>query len=255
MSASPLPAKPLTNDSLSILGVRVDAINFDQALDRIEQFIISGSAHQVVTVNPEFVMAAQSDVEFRRIINTAALALPDGVGILWASRRLGEPLPDRIPGVDLVERLAALSAERGYRLFFLGAMPGVADEAAQVLRQRYPGLAIAGTHSGSPDPEDDQGIVAQVCAARPQVLLVAYGAPAQDHWIARNLDRMGVPICIGVGGAFDYLAGVYPRAPSWLRRLGLEWLHRLITQPWRWRRMLALPRFVWQVLRNGHRRD
>jgi N-acetylglucosaminyldiphosphoundecaprenol N-acetyl-beta-D-mannosaminyltransferase len=235
---------------LSILGVRVDAITFDQALNRIERFIVSGSSHQIVTVNPEFVMAAQSDGEFRRIINSAALALPDGVGILWASRRLGEPLPDRIPGTDLVERLAALSAERGYRLFFLGAMPGVAEAAVQALRQRYPGLVLAGTHGGSPRPEDEQVIVAQVCAARPQVLLVAYGAPAQDHWIARNLDRLGVPVCIGVGGAFDYLAGVYPRAPSWLRRLGLEWLHRLITQPWRWRRMLALPRFVWQVLWN-----
>jgi N-acetylglucosaminyldiphosphoundecaprenol N-acetyl-beta-D-mannosaminyltransferase len=237
-------------DSLSILGVRVDAIAFDQVLDCIEHFIVSGLSHQIVTVNPEFVMAAQSDVEFRHIINGAALALPDGVGILWASRRLGQPLPDRIPGVDLVERLAALSARRGYRLFFLGAMPGVADKAARVLHQRYPGLVIAGTHSGSPRPEDDQGIVAQVCAAQPQVLLVAYGAPAQDRWIARNLDRVGVPVCIGVGGAFDYLAGVYPRAPKWLRQLGLEWLHRLITQPWRWRRMLALPRFVWLVLSN-----
>jgi N-acetylglucosaminyldiphosphoundecaprenol N-acetyl-beta-D-mannosaminyltransferase len=252
LSASPLPAKPPTRDSLSILGVRVDAIASDQALDRIERFIVSGSPHQIVTVNPEFVMAAQSDVEFRRIINCAALALPDGVGISWASRRLGQPLPDRIPGVDLVEQLAALSANRGYRIFFLGAMPGVADKAAQVLRQRYSGLVIAGTHSGSPRPEDDEGIVAQVCAARPQVLLVAYGAPAQDHWIARNLNRVGVPVCIGVGGAFDYLAGVHPRAPIWLRQLGLEWLHRLITQPWRWRRMLALPRFVWQVLWNNH---
>lgn len=235
---------------MSILGVRVDAITFDQVMNCIEHFIVSGSSHQIVTVNPEFVMAAQSDREFRRIINSSALALPDGVGILWASRRLGEPLPDRIPGTDLVERLAALSAEQGYRVFFLGAMPGVADKAVQALRRRYPGLVIAGTHGGSPRLEDEQVIVAHVCAARPQVLLVAYGAPAQDHWIARNLDRLGVPVCIGVGGAFDYIAGVYPRAPSWLRRLGLEWLHRLITQPWRWRRMLALPRFVWQVLWN-----
>jgi len=238
----------LADNALFILGVRVDAVTFDQALRRIEAFIADGRPHQLVTVNPEFVMTAQSDAEFRDIINRSALALPDGVGVWWASRRLGRPLPERIPGVDLVERLAALAAERGYRLYLLGAMPGVARRAAEVLRARYPGLVIAGTYAGSPRVEDEADIVARVRAARPDVLLVAYGAPAQDRWIARNLDRLGVPVCIGVGGSFDYIAGVHPRAPRWLRQLGLEWLHRLVTQPWRWRRMLALPRFAWRVL-------
>jgi N-acetylglucosaminyldiphosphoundecaprenol N-acetyl-beta-D-mannosaminyltransferase len=233
---------------LFILGVRVDAVTFDQALASIEAFIAEGRPRQVVTVNPEFVMAAQSDAEFRRIINTSALALPDGVGVWWASRRLGRPLPERIPGADLVERLAQLSAQRGYRLFFLGALPGVADRAVEVLRGRYPGLAVAGTYAGSPRLEEEAANVARVQAAHPDVLLVAYGAPAQDRWIARNMSRMGVAVCIGVGGSFDFIAGVRPRAPRWLRRWGLEWLHRLITQPWRWRRMLALPHFVWRVL-------
>jgi N-acetylglucosaminyldiphosphoundecaprenol N-acetyl-beta-D-mannosaminyltransferase len=233
---------------LFILGVRVDAVTFDQALASIEAFIAEGRPRQVVTVNPEFVMAAQSDAEFRRIINTSALALPDGVGVWWASRRLGRPLPERIPGADLVERLAQLSAQRGYRLFFLGALPGVADRAVEVLRGRYPGLAVAGTYAGSPRLEEEAANVARVQAAHPDVLLVAYGAPAQDRWIARNMSRMGVAVCIGVGGSFDFIAGVRPRAPRWLRRWGLEWLHRLITQPWRWRRMLALPHFAWRVL-------
>jgi N-acetylglucosaminyldiphosphoundecaprenol N-acetyl-beta-D-mannosaminyltransferase len=235
---------------LFVLGVRVDAVTFDQALGCIEAFIASGDAHQIVTVNPEFVMAAQSDREFRRIINASALALPDGVGVWWASRRVGRPVPERIPGVDLVERLAAMSAERGYRLYFLGAKPGVAEQAAAALRGRYPGLVVAGTCAGSPRPEDEEAILARVRAARPHILFVAYGAPAQDHWIHRNLHRSGTPVCIGVGGAFDYIAGVHPRAPRWLRHLGLEWLHRLVTQPWRWRRMLALPHFAWQVLRS-----
>lgn len=233
---------------MSILGVRVDPLTFDQALACVEAFIADGRPHQIVTVNPEFVMTAQSDTEFRRIINTSALALPDGVGICWASRRLARPLPERIPGVELVERLAGLSAEHGYRLFLLGAMPGVADKTVEVLRVRYPGLVVVGTHAGSPRLEDEAPIVARIQAARPHILFVAYGAPAQDHWIARNLDRLGVPVCIGIGGSFDYIAGVHARAPRWLRRLGLEWLHRLVTQPWRWRRMLALPRFAWQVL-------
>jgi N-acetylglucosaminyldiphosphoundecaprenol N-acetyl-beta-D-mannosaminyltransferase len=241
-------AKPPTVDSLFVLGVRIDAVTFEQVLTCIEDFIADGRPHQIVTVNPEFVMAAQTDAEFRGIINSSALALPDGVGVSWASRRQGRPLPDRIPGVDLVERLAALSMDRGYRLFFLGAMPGVADEAVEELRECYPGMAVAGTYVGSPLREEEAAIVEQVRATRPHVLFVAYGAPAQDHWIARNMDRLGVPVCIGVGGSFDYIAGVHPRAPRWMRQLGLEWLHRLITQPWRWRRMLALPRFAWQVL-------
>ena len=241
------------DNPLTILGVRVDAVTFDQALALIEAFIAEGHPHQVVTVNPEFVMAAQSDAEFRHIINTSALALPDGVGVWWASCCLGRPLPERIPGADLVERLAELSARRGYRLFFLGAMPGVADRAVEVLRSRYPGLAMAGTCAGSPRLEDEAANIARVQAARPDVLLVAYGAPAQDRWIARNMSRLGVAVCIGVGGSFDFIAGVRPRAPRWLRRLGLEWLHRLITQPWRWRRMLALPRFAWRVLWSRRR--
>ena len=225
----------------------MDAVTFDQVLDCIEEFVADGGPHQIVTVNPEFVMAAQSDVEFRDIINTSALALPDGAGVWWASRRLGHPLSERIPGVDLVERLAALSAKQGYRLFFLGAMPGVAEQAVQMLESRYPGIAVAGAYAGSPRTEDEEAITERVRAACPQILFVAYGAPIQDLWIARNLDRLEVPVCLGVGGSFDYIAGVQSRAPRWLRRLGLEWLHRLITQPWRWRRMLALPRFAWQV--------
>ena len=234
--------------SLYILGVRVDAITFDAALARIEGFIAEGRPRQIVTVNPEFVMTGQSNTQFRQVINASALSLPDGTGVWWASRRLGQPVPERIPGVDLVDRLAALSADRGYRLYLLGAMPGVAEQTVGVLRARYPALAVAGTYAGSPRAEDEAGIIARVRAAQPHILLVAYGAPAQDLWIARNLDRLGVPVCIGVGGAFDYLAGVHPLAPRWLRRIGLEWLYRLVTQPWRWRRMLALPRFVWRVL-------
>ena len=231
----------------------MDAVTFDQALACIEGLIADGRPHQIVTVNPEFVIAAQSDAEFRRIINVSALALPDGVGVWWASRHLGRPVPERIPGVDLVERLAALSAQRGYRIFFLGAMPGVADKAVEMLEACYPGLVVAGSYGGSPRLAEERDIVDRVRAAGPHVLFVAYGAPAQDRWIARNMHRLGVPVCIGVGGSFDYIAGVRPRAPHWLRGVGLEWLHRLVTQPWRWRRMLALPRFAWAVFWSRRR--
>jgi N-acetylglucosaminyldiphosphoundecaprenol N-acetyl-beta-D-mannosaminyltransferase len=233
-----------------ILGVRVDGVTFDRTLALIDALIAEGRPRQIVTVNPEFIMTAQHDTAFREVINRAALALPDGVGVYWASRRQGQPVPERVPGVDLVLQMAQRSAVRGYRLYLLGAMPGVAERTAAILTQRYPGVVVVGTYPGSPHPDENAAIVARIRAERPDVLLVAFGAPVQDHWIARNLELLGVPVCIGVGGSFDYIAGVHPLAPPWLRRLGVEWLYRLITQPWRWRRMLALPRFAWRVLRQ-----
>jgi len=236
--------------SVVLLGVRVDDVTSEEALAIIEGFIQEGTPHQVVTVNPEFVMAAQRDEEFRRVLNAAHLALPDGIGLVWASRLLGRPLRERVAGSDLVPKIAALAAERGYRLFLLGAAEGVADEAARRLREQNPGLVVAGTYAGSPAVEEEDEIVALVREARPHVLFVAYGAPQQDKWIARNLERLGVPVCMGVGGALDFIAGVVKRAPLWVQRLGLEWLHRLLHQPWRWRRQLALVKFAGLVLRE-----
>jgi N-acetylglucosaminyldiphosphoundecaprenol N-acetyl-beta-D-mannosaminyltransferase len=185
------------------------------------------------------------------VINGADLAVPDGVGLVWAGRLLGHPFRGRVPGVELTRRLAALCAARGYRLYLLGAAPGVAEETARRLEAEYPGLAIAGTYAGSPAMEEEEDIVARIRAASPHLLLVAYGAPHQDLWLHRNLPRLGAVVGIGVGGTFDYISGRVPRAPAWMRRAGLEWLYRLVRQPWRWRRMLALPAFGWQVLRQA----
>ncbi|MCK4450446.1 MAG: WecB/TagA/CpsF family glycosyltransferase, partial [Anaerolineae bacterium] len=148
------------------------------------------------------------------------------------------------------QRVAALAAQKGYSLFLLGAAPGVAVATAARLCQTYPGLRIAGTHAGSPALEEEDEIVRLIQRAKPDILFVAYGAPQQDKWIARNLERLGVPVAMGVGGAFDFISGRAKRAPRWLQRVGLEWLHRLLHEPWRWRRMLALPRFVWLVVRE-----
>ncbi len=236
----------------AILGVKVHALTTPHTLALIESFIASGRPHQLVTVNPEFVVEAQRDAEFRQIINRAALALPDGIGILKAARFLGTtPLPERVAGSDLVIRLAELSHQRGYRIYFLGAQPGVAEKAIEKLRRRYPNLQVAGAYAGSPAPAANESIVQRILPARPDILLVAYGAPRQDKWIARNLERLQIPVCIGVGGSFDFIAGTAQRAPLWLQRLGLEWFHRLLTQPWRWRRIWnAVPRFSWLVLRS-----
>lgn len=233
-----------------VLGVRVDCLDMGAALDRIEELVDAGGHHQVATVNPEFVMSAQKDPEFSKVLESADLCLADGTGVVWAARRQGCELSGPVPGVDMIPPLAAMCARRGFRLFLLGAAPGVAAQLAARLRAEVPNLEVA-AHSGSPDPSSDDETLKLIHAHRAQVLLVAFGAPKQDLWIARLKDRLGVSVAIGVGGAFDYLTGRVPRAPVWMRRAGLEWLHRLANQPWRIRRMVVLPAYTFKVLSAG----
>lgn len=232
-----------------LLGVELDPVDSAQALARIEALAAAGGCHQVVTVNPELVIHAWRDPTYRAVLNQAALRLADGVGLLWAARLLGQHLPERVTGVDTFERLAQRCAAVGWRVFLLGGAPGVAELAAERLRARAPGLRVAGTYAGSPSPADEADILRRIRAAAPDVLFVAFGSPAQERWIARHRDHLAVPIAMGVGGAFDFVAGRVARAPHWVQRAGLEWLFRLARQPWRWRRQLALPLFVALVLR------
>lgn len=238
-----------------ILNVRIDPVTYDEACARAEAILAAGEVQRFATVNPEFVASARRDPEFARALESSALNLPDGVGITLAARLRGRPLPERVTGVALTQRLCARAAARGWRVFLLGAAEGVAARAGALLQERNPGLIIAGAHAGSPRPEDAAGITARVRAARPHLLFVAYGAPAQDLWLARHLaacvsDPPHGLLGMGVGGTFDYLAGVRPYAPAWVRRSGFEWLYRLIQQPRRWRRQLDLVRFAWWVLRG-----
>jgi N-acetylglucosaminyldiphosphoundecaprenol N-acetyl-beta-D-mannosaminyltransferase len=220
------------------------------ALDRIEHLVEGGGSHLVATVNPEFVMRASKDSDFARVLESAALCLPDGTGVVWAARRQGCQISAPVAGVDLIPPLAAMCARRGFRLFLLGAAPGVAADYAARLRAEHPGLAVA-AHSGSPDPSSDEESLKLIRAHRTQVLLVAYGAPRQELWIDRMRDRAAVAVGMGVGGSFDYLTGRVPRAPLWMRRAGLEWMHRLAIQPWRIRRMAVLPGYALKVLSAG----
>jgi N-acetylglucosaminyldiphosphoundecaprenol N-acetyl-beta-D-mannosaminyltransferase len=239
---------------VEILGVPVDRVTMAGALQRVEGMMAEAGVHQVATVNPEFVMAAQADEPFRQVLQAAELCLADGIGLVWAARRLGQPVPERVPGSAFVYHLAGLAAEKGWRLFLLGAGPGVAAEAAAVFQRRYPGLVIAGTYAGSPEAAENEAIVQRINESGAELLYVAYGAPKQDKWISRNRQTLAtVRVAMGVGGALDFVSGRAVRAPGWVQRLGLEWLHRLYREPWRWRRMLALPRFVWAVLREKRR--
>ncbi len=242
--------------TIPLLGIPVHAVTMDETLALVESYMAAPRLHQIATVNPEFVMAAQTDDEFRRVLEAADLCLPDGVGLLYAARRYGRRLPERVPGSELVYRLAERAAERGWPLFLLGAAPGVAEAAAAILTARYPGLRVAGCYAGTPAVAENEALVARINASGAALLYVAYGAPQQDKWIARNRDALTtVRVAIGVGGSLDFVTGRAVRAPRWMQRVGLEWLHRLYKEPWRWRRMLALPRFAWRVLwARGSRR-
>lgn len=235
--------------TVAILGIPIDAVTMTGTLTQIEAFMQEPGLHQIATANPEFVMRAQRDSLFMSVLCQADLRLADGMGLVWASRWYGRPLPERVPGSELVYHLAELCAQRGWRLFLLGAAEGVAAEAAELLSRQYPGLLIAGTFAGSPHPAENQAIITLINQSAADVLYVAYGAPQQDKWIARNKNKLTtVRVALGVGGALDFITGRAVRAPHWVQQLGLEWLHRLIHEPWRWRRMLALPHFALKVI-------
>lgn len=244
-------APPKAECRLKVLGVPVDAITYDSWMRRIGSWVAAGkSAQHVCTVNPEFIMIAQGDPIFFNILNRAEICVADGVGLLWASRHLGAPLPERVTGSDGVPLIARHAAQNGWKLFLLGAAEGIASRAAAILREQQPELIIAGSYGGSPVPSEEDEIVSRINASGADILLVAYGAPNQDKWIARNLPRLDVAMAMGIGGSLDFIAGVVPRAPHWMRARGLEWLYRLLRQPWRLRRMLRLPRFVLAILRQ-----
>jgi N-acetylglucosaminyldiphosphoundecaprenol N-acetyl-beta-D-mannosaminyltransferase len=238
---------------IDILGTPVDPLDTGMMLERVAGWLDDppGGLRHIVTVNPEYVIAARRQRRFHEALRSSELALADGVGIVLAARLLRLPALTRVTGNDLVEAVAGLD-HPNKRIFLLGASEGVAAQAAAVLCRRHPAAGIVGTLPGDPSPDGWAGISEQLAATHPNVLFVAFGHPRQDLWIAAHraaLEEHGILVAAGVGGVYDYLSGRVPRAPALFRRLGLEWLYRLIRQPWRWRRQLVLPVFLLLVLR------
>ncbi len=229
--------------SLNILGVRVDDVTEDEAVARCECFIAERQ-RSVVTPNPEIVLAAREDRALRHALARADLAIPDGGGLLLAARWWGRPLRAQVRGSDLTNRLLELAAERGWRVFLLGGAPRVAEAAAARSAARWPGLNVVGTFAGEATAAGDAATRAAIGAVgRVDLLLVAYGASRQECWIDRNLPHLDVGVALGVGGVLDFLSGRVPRAPRWMRDAHIEWLFRLLIQPWRWKRQLLATRF------------
>ncbi len=228
---------------LILLGVPIDDLTMDEALQRLDDFIAVGRAtgrsHQVATINADFVVNALKDLELQRILQEADMTTADGMPLVWGARTLGVPLEGRVTGADLVPTLAARAAEKGHSIYLLGARPGVAARAAAILQARHPGLNIVGTASPPNRSvlEMDRSVLEEVQAARPDILLVAFGNPKQEKWISMHLHELGVPVSIGIGGTLDLIAGVTRRAPRWMQQIGLEWLYRLLQEPRRlWKR-------------------
>jgi len=246
---------------MEILGVKIDNVTYQQALEKARGFIEIGGKHYIVTPNPEIIVKAQKDKEFKEILNKADMSVPDGIGLVFAAALLGKSLPERVTGVDLLEGLVALAEEHGYSLFLLGGREGVAEGASKKLKIKNEKLKIVGAQEGprldnDGRPKDnsetagDKRVIEKINQAVPDVLVVGFGAPKQEKWIARNLPHLSVKLAIGVGGALSYISGEKRRAPGWAQRLGFEWAFRLVKEPSRFRRQLAIPYFGYLVLKE-----
>ncbi|HEX5323161.1 MAG TPA: WecB/TagA/CpsF family glycosyltransferase [Capsulimonadaceae bacterium] len=236
-------------DSVSLLGMKVHRLSMGEALENLEQYIAEGKPRHIVTADASMVVQARRDPDLAAIVENADLVTPDGAGLLWASQLLRKQLVHRVSGVDLVAELSRLSARKGYRLFLLGAGPGVAEAAAQNLRERFPGAQFVGTRNGFFTAADEPEIVRQIVAAKPDVLLVAFGIPKQEKFINRHRAVLGVPVLIGVGGSFDVYSGRVKRAPKWMQNAGFEWLFRLCQNPRKIGKVMALPQFALLTIR------
>jgi N-acetylglucosaminyldiphosphoundecaprenol N-acetyl-beta-D-mannosaminyltransferase len=235
-----------------ILGCSVDNLNMEETLARIERFIASGRPHQHVVVNADKVVKAHANPKLREIINRCDLINADGMPVVWASYILGRPLKERVTGIDLFFHLMERAAERGWRVYLLGAREHVVQEVRRRLVAKHPGLTIAGARNGYWRPEEESEVARQVREARPDVLCVALSSPQKEEFLGRQQAYMRVPFAMGVGGTFDIAAGQVSRAPRFMQKAGLEWFYRFLQEPRRmfWRYFIEDMAFFWLLARE-----
>lgn len=240
-------------EKVNILGVNIDKTTNTEAVDKIYQMLNEKGNHAVFTPNSEIILMAYKDSEFCALLNSAELLTADGIGVVYASRILRNPVPERVAGYDMACGIIARIAESGHRLYLFGGKPGVAEKAEENLKEKYPLLNIVGTHNGYFKPEETESIIEDINASGADLLFVCLGAPAQEKWIAANREKLNCHVMMGIGGSLDVFAGYVERAPEVWCKLGLEWLYRLKKEPWRFWRMTALPKFGFTVLFKGKR--
>jgi N-acetylglucosaminyldiphosphoundecaprenol N-acetyl-beta-D-mannosaminyltransferase len=239
-----------------MMGCQMDNLTMEETLQTIERFVLSGVPHQHVVVNVDKVVKASRDPELRRIINECALISVDGMPVVWASRLLGKPIKERVAGVDLFESLMRRSAEKGWRVYLLGAMEEVVCDVKLIYEAKYPGLVVAGYRNGYWKPEDEIDVVAQIAAARADLLFVAISSPKKEHFLGRYQAEMKVPFAMGVGGTFDVAVGKVKRAPIWMQNNGLEWFYRFLQEPRRMFKRYFVDDLVfsWLLIKEAMRR-
>jgi N-acetylglucosaminyldiphosphoundecaprenol N-acetyl-beta-D-mannosaminyltransferase len=230
----------MSGDRAAVLGCELDRVEIDEAVLRCERYIEAREPAQYMAVNAAKVVAVQRDQALGRMINRCEIVTADGQSVVWASRLLGDPVPSRVTGIDLMYRLLTLAELRGYGVYVLGARPDVLERALAVLRRRLPGLRIAGYRDGYFSTAEEPAIVSAIRAARPEILFVGLPSPRKEYFLARWRPELDVPLCLGVGGAIDILAGVRRRAPGPVQQLGLEWAFRLVQEPRRLLRRYAV---------------
>lgn len=245
---------------VEILGIKINSTSTSSVLNLIIVRLERGEKTFVVTPNPEFLVSAKQNLWFRKILDSATLAIPDGIGLIWAGKILGRPFAERVSGADLMERLCQEASRRKWRVYFFGGEGEVANKTLGVLKKQYPGLT-GWAESGpllrlvdgewTKDSQEEIGkALARINQKSPELLFVALGMEKQEKFIFDNWQKLNVKFAMGVGGAFDYLSGKTPRAPVCIRSLGFEWFWRLVCEPWRWRRQQALLKFIWLVLKE-----
>ena len=240
----------MSRTTIEILGVNVDSITFASAVDKAHRLVQSQGVSMIFTPNPEIIMCAKEDAELKNILNSADMCTADGIGVVYASKILKKPVPERVAGFDLVCALLERMSKSGEGVFLFGAKPGVAEAAGDKMKEKYPGLTVAGTHNGYFKPEDEPQILDEINASGAKLLLVCLGAPKQEKWIAKYRDSLNVNLCMGVGGTLDVFAGTAKRAPEIFIKLNLEWLYRFMKQPSRIGRFAALPKFIIEVIKS-----
>jgi N-acetylglucosaminyldiphosphoundecaprenol N-acetyl-beta-D-mannosaminyltransferase len=230
---------------VDILGITVDTYSMQETVEQIRQAVEGHIQLRVITVNPEMIYASERNARLKKLINSADIVTPDGIGVVWAARKLGTPILERVTGIDLVHALLPVAHVGRWRIFFLGGKPGVAEQAANQVVLKNREITLEAMH-GYFSSEEEPGVIEKIRHFQPDVLLVGLGAPRQEYWIAEHPELASVSI--GVGGSFDALAGIVVRAPKRIQDLHVEWLYRLYKEPWRWKRQAVLPRFVIKVV-------
>lgn len=246
----------MSTQRIEMMGCQIDNLSMEETLQTIEGFIKSGRPHQHVVVNVDKMVKASRDTELRRIINECALINVDGMPVVWASRLLGKPLKERVAGVDLFEALMRRSAERGWRVFLLGAREDVVSGVKHAYERKYPGLIVAGYRNGYWKPEEEADVVAQIRDAKADLLFVAISSPKKEQFLGRYQSEMKIPFAMGVGGTFDVAVGKVKRAPVWMQEVGLEWFYRFLQEPRRMFRRYFIEdmAFFWLLLKEAARR-